>query len=52
MAISNCLFSPTVEIPQEFQLGGYLRSFVLNYATTHSLDVVSNVKFRAINNPF
>ena len=38
MDISNCLFSPTLEILRDFQHGVYLQSLVLTHATTHSRD--------------
>jgi hypothetical protein len=43
MAISNCLLSPTSESLADFQFGAYLKSIILNYATTHSRDVVINI---------
>ena len=42
MAISNCLFLPTLEILTDFQFGVYLQSLVINHATTHSRDVSDN----------
>ena len=35
MAISNCLFSPTSEIPSDFQFGVYLQVKWLTHVTTH-----------------
>ncbi len=38
MAISNCFFSATLEIPQEFPTGFGLVKQILTHATAHCLD--------------
>ncbi|MFT6126636.1 MAG: hypothetical protein ACJAVA_001113 [Flavobacteriaceae bacterium] len=44
MAISNCWFSPTLEIPMEFPTWFVLAKLSANLATTHSQIVIRKLK--------